>query len=393
MVAEGPNFKVTWGLLDHKLQTTVKVCEGKNLGKSNQTTPEQQAVLELEAEVVKRIKEGYSETKPDLAIVDTFEIDLNNLPKQLCPSKPSGENKLTEAILNDPDIFSQRKRDGNCLILVRGTGTTKVYSRRMDDLTPFIGDLPIVKQERDKIPMNSFVLYECTYFSNQYQREMPRFVATVVRKEDSTECLARYNELSELGTYEMVPLDCLFMNNKFVGDTEYSNRAKLLAEHGIVVQEIFQGYKEAFETAKKNKWEGLILRVPGEKSHITYTLDGKPKRAGAYKKKCIPDPEDFVVDAVYKGISGKQVDWYVKFHLIQYDENGKTIDRGHVGAGILTHDELKQLTEDIDSGKLKIPFVIEVEFQSKQEESGKLEFGQPQRLRPDKSPAECVCDD
>lgn len=50
------------GLIDGKLTQTLSLCHPKNTGKSNETTAEQQAVLELESKHKKKLREGYCET-------------------------------------------------------------------------------------------------------------------------------------------------------------------------------------------------------------------------------------------------------------------------------------------------------------------------------------------
>lgn len=391
---DGSKFITTWGLLDGKTQTTEKICEGMNIGKSNETSPEQQAVLEMEAKAIKKQKEGYSTTKPDDAVLTETDskIDLDNLPINLCPSKPIGQNKLTVKITESPDTYGQRKHNGHCLILVRGTGTTKIYTRRMQNITEYVKDIPVIKEAADKLPLGSFVLHECVYYNNQYQKEMPRFVAQVITKEDAVEAFRRYVELSKAGKYSMIPIDALFLDNKFIGDTEHRQRMKLMMQHGIEVPGLIPNWKDVLDRAKAQHWEGLVLRVPGKDSYITYTMDGKAKRAGGWKYKFVGEG-DFVVSEVLKGESGKHADFYAKFKVHQYDATGAVVDRGYVGAGTLTHEDLKKLKDDLDSGKRKLPFVVEIEYQSIHDESGKLEFGQIQRIRDDKLPSECLADD
>lgn len=60
------SFCTIEGFEDGKLtQSDPTVCLGKNIGKSNETTPEQQALLEAKAKYEKKLKEGYSPTKED----------------------------------------------------------------------------------------------------------------------------------------------------------------------------------------------------------------------------------------------------------------------------------------------------------------------------------------
>ena len=121
-------------------------------------------------------------------------------------------------------------------------------------------------------------------------------------------------------------------------------------------------------------------------------MDGKAHRKGSWKYK-FTKTDEFIVDEVLYGKSGKHADFYAKFHVVQYDEDGNIINRGYVGPGTLTHEELKELTLRINNDTLKVPFVVEIEFQSFHDDTGKLEFGQILRLREDKIPEEVIYED
>lgn len=59
---EGDTVIVQWGKLDGKKQTKKTVCKAKNVGRSNETTPEQQAVLEAQSKWNKQYDKFYRET-------------------------------------------------------------------------------------------------------------------------------------------------------------------------------------------------------------------------------------------------------------------------------------------------------------------------------------------
>jgi ATP-dependent DNA ligase len=271
----------------------------------------------------------------------------------------------------------------------------------MEDITPYVKQLVPIREMMSRIPAGSMVLAEMVYFDFKLKKEIPRHVASVIRKEDAEEASARYAELEfdgkkDIGYFRLIPFDTLFWENKFVGNTDYQDRYMLLKSKQDAlffnVPDLLPHWKEIIETAKKQKWEGFILRVPGEKSHVSYTMDGKAHRAGSWKYKFLKEG-DFFVDEVLMGKSGKHAGFYAKFHLAQYDEKGSYIDRGYCGCGTFSHDQLVQLTKDINSKKIKLPFVFEVEYQSIHDETGKLEFGQPQGdvgVRTDKVAAECI---
>jgi len=388
----GAEFITTWGLLGGKTQTTVKVCEGMNIGKSNESTPAQQAIIELNAKVNKKMKEGYRTTKPDPTsdFGEIDDLDLDNLPQELCPNKPI--SKMPASVLKDSESYGQRKHNGHCLILVRGCGTPKVYTRRMEDITAHTKNLPVIKEALAVLPEGSFLINECVFFSDQYKKEMPRFVAQVITKEDAVEALRRYEELSKAGTFRLIPLDALYLDYQFVGDKIHLERIDLLEDLGITVPPIIRDWQKQIDAAQAAGWEGFVVRKPDDSSCINYTMDGKAKRAGGWKFKFLGEG-DFVVSEVEKGAAGKHAGFYARFKVHQYDASGSQIDRGWVGAGTLTHEVLAELTGDIDSGAQKLPFVVEIEYQSIHDESGKLEFGQIQRVRHDKTPEECISDD
>lgn len=385
----GPKFYTSWGLLDGKTQTTFKECVGMNAGKANETTPSEQAIAEMDAKIVIKKKEGYDTKMPSKAatIIQT-KIDLDNIPEAFCSNKPI--SKTPQSVIDGKETYGQRKYNGHCLFLVNGTKTKKVYSRRMEDRTAVLLNLPPIKNVMSKLPSRTFVLNEFVYNNHITKKESPRHVARVVGKDDPAEALTTYNELLKHGDFVCVPFDALFIDGEFIGNSDYIRRIRLLQDIGIIVPDIYKDWKSRLHSAEKANWEGFILRVPGDKSHISYTMDGTAHRAGSYKYKFLKTDDYFVTEWI-KGKSGKHANFYAKFRVAQYSDTGDVLDRGYVGPGKLTHDELKQLTKDLDDGKIKKNFVVEAEYQDIQD-SGKLQFGIIQRLRPDKTAKECIAE-
>jgi ATP-dependent DNA ligase len=359
-------------------------------------SPEKQAKAEAKAKIEKKMKEGYTSTKPDKdATILRVDVDLDNLPQNLCPNKPIGQVAMPTSVLDDPDSYGQRKHNGHCLILVKGKTTEKVYTRRMEDITTYVKDVPFIKDGLAKLKKGDFVLHEAVFFHNKLGKEIPRFVAQIITQQNALKQVNRYAELTKLGTFNLVPLDALFIDHEFVGDEDYTQRYALLAMKGMAPPQLMFKWKEFLPKAEEANWEGLVIRVLGKRSHISFTMDGKAHKAGSWKYK-FKKEGDFFVDEVIMGKSGKHAGFYAKFHLGQYDENGNKIDRGYCGCGTFSHEQLAQMTQDIDSGALKLPFVFQVEYQDIHDESGKLEFAQPQGdvgVRKDKTPEECIAEE
>jgi ATP-dependent DNA ligase len=88
------------GLVDGKLVKNVKICKGKNIGKINETTPEEQARLELESAWKSKKDEGYFDT---LKEVNSIEVILPMLAKSYDDEK----HKITWT-----NAYGQPKLDG-----------------------------------------------------------------------------------------------------------------------------------------------------------------------------------------------------------------------------------------------------------------------------------------
>lgn len=61
-------FYTEAGILGGKLVKNFTICEGKNIGKINESTPEQQAILEMEADIKKKLKGEYYENIDDITL-------------------------------------------------------------------------------------------------------------------------------------------------------------------------------------------------------------------------------------------------------------------------------------------------------------------------------------
>lgn len=380
-----------WGILDGKMQRTEKVCVPMNEGKSNATTPAQQAVLEMNAKIKRKMEEGYSESMPKKgATVVMTALELDKLPTGFCPSKPI--SKCPSKVEKNQNTYAQRKMNGNCLILVKSK-EKKVFSRGMKELTSTMLQIPEVQRLMNSMETGDMLNTEIRFVNKSTGKESTANVGSLVRTKDPDEVMQKYKELSKVGNFEICVFDILFHKNKFIGNTvDYLDRYELIKRfnvksNGIFVPIIILDWKKHVELAKEEGWEGFVLRVPGD-SFVTYTTNGKADRAGCWKWKFMKEG-DFVVSEVALGKAGKHAKVYARFKLGQY-KDGELLDCGWAGPGTLSHEQLAEYTRDINSKKLKLPFVVEVEYRDVQEEGYKLEHPVIQRIRFDKTVNECV---
>ena len=102
----------------------IKECKGKNLGKSNETSPKAQAIKEAESKLDLKQDEGYFETEQDA---------IDN--KVLLPMLAKDYFKESKKIDWTKDVFIQPKLDGmRCLAIIKD-GKVKLMSRKGKRIT------------------------------------------------------------------------------------------------------------------------------------------------------------------------------------------------------------------------------------------------------------------
>lgn len=110
---DGDKYRVVSGQHNGK-KTTSKwtVCEGKNIGKSNETTPEEQALSEAQSKAKKKSERGYTE---DLNAIDDVKVYKPMLAQNF---------EKQEKYIMDKDLALQVKLDGiRCLWTDEGPKT------------------------------------------------------------------------------------------------------------------------------------------------------------------------------------------------------------------------------------------------------------------------------
>jgi len=133
-------FQVS-GLLDGKKVTNVKTCKGKNIGRSNETTPRYQAELEAASKVTEKLKQGYFDT------IEQAENEVVVLP-MLAKDYKKESKKVNWGL----PVYAQPKLDGMRSIGVADdtflsrTGsvieTVKHLNEELNILRGFLGAIP-----------------------------------------------------------------------------------------------------------------------------------------------------------------------------------------------------------------------------------------------------------
>ena len=89
------------GIIDGKVVYNESECVGKNIGKSNETTPERQAELEAQSKLLKKLDEGYyktiDEANNETVVLPMLAKDFKDIACEIIDVTPS-EKRPTHGI-------------------------------------------------------------------------------------------------------------------------------------------------------------------------------------------------------------------------------------------------------------------------------------------------------
>ena len=118
--ADGAEVRLTYAkTMDGKPVTKVDPIVGKNIGRANETTPQQQAVLELESRVNKQLDKGYVRTIAEASAPATNTLGL------LKPMLAHPIDKVKPESIDWSNAWAQTKFDGHRALFKDGV----LYSR------------------------------------------------------------------------------------------------------------------------------------------------------------------------------------------------------------------------------------------------------------------------
>lgn len=375
---EDNNIYTEWGIQDGALQLTKDtISEGKNLGKSNETTPAEQALSEAKRKLEMKRRKGYSET-----LETQFKFDkefFNNPPRNFVCPKP--KSKLEESKRNNNRLAYTRKWNGMCVHIVFGSNGVKIFTANMDDKTDYF---PWQIKE-----LNSLNIPDGTWFmAEAVLNDDPDRMKTVFGALTDRALKEQASEKVEFKIFNMLfhkykLCDYAWIDrledilSYFVGDSEYCDSVYTICEDGLGIQ----SYDAAVRYLKRHPdWEGLVI-WDKDGAEIPIKFSGAPSRScGAWKLKNFKEA-DLVV---YKWETGKGRlnNDVATLSYGAYDENGELIHVCRGGSGL--DGKLRQEIREANG-----VLVAEVKYEEKTK-AGKLRLPVILRIRYDKKPEECL---
>lgn len=237
--AENEVITVEQGQVNGKFQQYKTVCEGKNLGRSNETSPSEQAILEAESKHAKQIKSGYVEDPSGEVVI--------NLPMKVSVYQGK-EHKIEDEFYISPKLNGVNgtylRVDGELFLKSRGGEDYPVIPHHRQEVLTLMGLIgtdeingevykhgehlqdiqSATKKHNDLTPQLQFWIFDLPEFSKETYQERAKILSDAF---DSSDCF---------DFIRMVPI------------IKSKDKEEIQKTHDFCVK---QGY------------EGLIIRNPG----------------------------------------------------------------------------------------------------------------------------------
>lgn len=349
---EGNIIKTAFGQLDGKIQITEDVIhEGKNVGRSNETTADEQAEAEARAYWEKKKKKNYVE---ELGRAENKESDVegNGVEPMLAHTYAKQGHKIKW-----PNVYAQPKLDGCRIIGVVDNGKCTLWTRTRKPIT----GIPHIQRELEELFPTGYHIFDGEGYNDLFKKDFEQLVS-FIRQENPIEG----HEQVEYHIYDL-PEDgtCSERINRLFA--KIPKTSKYLRVVNTIWVKDEEEAMEAFEAFLKAGYEGLMLR----NSDSPYV----GKRSYDLQKLKVFDDNEFEVVEIEEG-------------------RGKLA--GHVGAFVCKTDEgvifkakmmgnVDRLKEYFDDHSLWIGKKLQVKYQGKTNKENVPRFPVGVRIRDDKA--------
>lgn len=243
--AQGSWVIVTkFGQVDGAIQETSDlISEGKNIGRSNETTPYQQAVSEAKSRWEKQIKDGYVET---LAKAEAGEEERSGVRPMLAHSFEKHASKVKYP------CYVQPKLDGIRCIAIIEDGMCSLHSRNLEPIT----GVPHIVAELENLFQKGKIVLDGELYNPHIPFEV---ITSVVRKQKSLHqdhTLVQYHvyDTAYEGNFQERFVKSNFMSRKLGQELNHIRRVQTLVAHSE--QDVFSIFKEQ----RKQGFEGSMVR-------------------------------------------------------------------------------------------------------------------------------------
>ena len=279
---------------DGKVKRTAWItCKGKNIGKSNESTPETQAGLEVGANYAKKLKDHWWSNEADWQKKDYIE--------------PMLARKYGDTVIEAP-IYGQHKLDGiRCILTKDGA-----FSRKGE---PFVSIPHIVKGSKAFFKDYPDAIFDGELYNHEYKDRFEDLTSIIRRQTLTPHQFAISKGLIQYHIYDLISLP----------EQPFSSRDKELRRYiynGSLDTDIFKKVPSSYlssidkvdaclEESLAEGYEGLMVRLD-----TPYEIGKRSKSLLKYKKF---DTAEFTILDIQEG----KGNWagYAKRLIIQLEDN------------------------------------------------------------------------
>lgn len=253
---EGAKFRSHVGQLGGAIVISAwTTCKGKNVGRSNETSPEDQAKLEVEAQYVLKKKKGYCLTVEAARESDRFQC-------MLADKYPDRKAKLfdTSGCTVVGEIFVQPKLDGiRCIARKEG-----LFSRENN---PILAVPHIKKLLEPLFAVHPDLILDGELYNHELKHDFNEIVSLVKKQKPTSEDLQASAEMVQYWVY-----DCVMPDRDAVFSERFaflSASIRVLAAYGGSITDVpthatmyeKPGVDMMYEQHLADGFEGSMIRI------------------------------------------------------------------------------------------------------------------------------------
>lgn len=277
----------TYGQVGGKLQTTNERVKGKNIGKKNETSDSEQAIVKAKQLWDKKIKEGYTES------IDEAKAGITNLAGVEPMLAQTYEDKPKAQIF---PAYAQPKLDGHRCIAVHQDGKTTLYSRTQKE----IKTVPHINKAIEKLYKTQNIVLDGELYNHELKNDFSLLTSLIKGQHNEPH---PQHKLMQYHVYDVVSE--IRYNDRmelFVWDVIIDDLPLVAVETHVVRDEAEM--RKLHDKFTASGYEGLMYR--------NATMPYENKRSNGLMKVKVFQDAEFEVVGVNEG-KGKEAGYAVTY--------------------------------------------------------------------------------
>jgi DNA ligase 1 len=294
IIVENNSFYTIEGILNGKLTTSVPtICEGKNIGKKNETSAHEQAVKEAEAKIKKKKEKGYTEN------IDNVDDGAEHFEPML--AKKYGEVDFTFP------VYEQSKIDG-CRCIVTKNG---MFSRNGK---PILSAPHIFEAIKHLFKDNPNLVFDGELYNHNLKHDFNKIISLVKKTKPTKQDLIDSKKYIQYYVYDLPSKDKFSKRSKDLHDIVKS----LNSEHIVFLKtNKVNNQKELDEIYTKSLQEGY----EGQMIRIDNVYENKRSKFLLKRKEFID--EEFEIIDIEEGVGNRSG---MMGRIVLKTKDGKTFE-------------------------------------------------------------------